>query len=164
MAATSPVTQINADYLHKLQSSLSDLLDGVNQQLNGLGTKGATAATLPDIYPVTSTLNVAAGASSFEAGAALNTALKSMGTSVNEQLTWLKKVLTDMIADITTTVNSFSGTESLNDETVAQLNSDFQKTISDISTPAGSGSGTTTPPGGTTTPPGGTNKPAASGS
>jgi hypothetical protein len=145
MAATSPVTQINTDYLNKLQSNLSDLLDEVNDQLNGLGTKGATAATLPDIYPVTSALQVAAGASAFDAGAALNAALKSMGNSVNEQLTWLKKVLTDMIADITTTVNSFSGTESLNNETVTQLESDFQKTIGDLNTPAGSASNPNTP-------------------
>jgi hypothetical protein len=154
MAATSQVTQINADYLKTLQAHLSDLLDEVNQQLSGLGPKGATGATLPDIYPVTSGIQIAAGASTFDAGAALNKALQSMGGSVNDQLVWLKNVLTDMIAEITTTVNSFSGTESLNDETVTQLESDFQKTISDISKPAGSG----------TNPPANGTKPAASGS
>jgi hypothetical protein len=42
-------------------------------------------------------------------------------------------------------VASFNGTESLNNETVDQLISDFQNTISDINTPAGSSnSGTNT--------------------
>jgi len=111
MAATSPVTQIDANYLNGLKSQLQDLLDQVNQQLSGLGTKGATALTTSYINPVTSALQVAAGASPFAAGAAFNTALKSMGTSINDQLTWLKKVLTDMISEVDTTVSSFSATE-----------------------------------------------------
>ena len=69
-----------------------------------------------------------------------------MGGSINEQLTWLQKVLTDMINEITTTVNSFSNTESLNTETVDQLMSDFQNTINDFTSPP-SGSGTTPPSG-----------------
>ena len=65
-----------------------------------------------------------------------------MGGSVNEQLTWLQKVLTDMINEITTTVNSFSGTESLNNEAVSQLLTDFGNTINDMNNPpGGSGSG-----------------------
>ena len=42
-----------------------------------------------------------------------------MGGSIHDQLTWLNKVLTDMISEITTTVNSFGNTESLNTESVA---------------------------------------------
>jgi hypothetical protein len=145
------VTQINADYLKKLQGNLQDLLGQVNDQLEGLGTKGATGATTGYIPPVTSSLTVAAGASTFDAGAAINKALQSMGGSVSAQLTWLKNVLTDMISEITTTVNSFSGTESLNNESVTQLMTDFQKTINDINSPASSG--TSTPGSGTTTPP-----------
>ena len=152
MPATSPVTQINAGYLNGLKSNLQELLDQVNQQLSGLGTKGVTATTTTFIEPVNSALQVAAGASPFAAGAAFNQALKSMGGSVNDQLIWLKKVLTDMISEITTTVNSFSATESLNDESASQVASDFAKTISDLNTPVSSSS-TPTPTKPPATPP-----------
>jgi methyl-accepting chemotaxis protein len=145
MPATSPVTQINASYLNGLKSNLQELLDQVNQQLSGLGAKGVTSTTTSFIEPVTAALQVAAGASPFAAGAAFNQALKSMGGSVNDQLIWLKKVLTDMISEITTTVNSFSATESLNDESASQVASDFAKTISDLNTPGGSSSNPNTP-------------------
>jgi len=154
------VTQINADYLKKLQGNLQDLLGQVNDQIQGLGTKGATGSTTSFIPPVTSSLTVAAGASSFNAGAAINKALSAMGGSVSDQLTWLKHVLTDMISEITTTVNSFSGTESLNNESVTQLMNDFQKTINDINSPAGSGSsGTSNPNTSATNPNTGTSNP-----
>lgn len=134
------VTQINADYLKKLQSNLQDLLDQVNDQIQGLGTKGATGATTSFIPPVTENLTLAAGATSFDAGGTIVKALQAMGGSVASQLAWLKNVLTDMIAEITTTISSFTGTESLNNESVAQLMNDFQKTINDVNSPAGSGS------------------------
>lgn len=139
--ASGGVTQIDASYLDTLKNQLTDLQHQVEQQLNGLGTAGATPETVSFIEPITSSIKVAAGASSFDAGAALNTALGTMGGSVHDQLTWLDKVLGDMISEITTTVASFHGTESLNNESVDQLITDFQNTISDINTPAGSGSG-----------------------
>jgi hypothetical protein len=162
--ATGAVTQINADYLKKLQGELSDLLDQVNTQLKGLGTKGASSATTPFIKAVTSSIQVAAGGSSFNAAQEINSALQSMGGSVNDQLNWLKNVLTDMISDITTTMNSFSGTESLNNESVSTLEKDFQKTINQLNQPASSGStnnpsGTTNNPSGTTNNPSGASNP-----
>jgi len=149
--AAGAVTQINADYLKKLQGELQDLLDQVNTQLKGLGTKGASSATTPFISAVTSSIQVAAGGASFDAAQQINTALQTMGGSVNDQLNWLKNLLTDMISDITTTMSSFSGTESLNNESVSTLESDFQKTINQLNQPAGSG--TTNTPSNTSTNP-----------
>jgi hypothetical protein len=158
MTAAGPVTQINVSYLNGLKSNLQDLLDQVDQQLEGLGPSGATSATTSDIPAVTSALKVAAGASPFAAGASLNSALAAMGGSVNDQLTWLKKVLTDMISDINNTVSGFSATESLNDEAATQLASQFQATITDLSTPAASSATPATPAASTVNP----NVPAAS--
>jgi hypothetical protein len=141
MSSGAGVTQIDTSYLDTLQGQLEELQSQVQQQLEGLGTAGASSNTLSFIEPVTSSLNVAAGAQPFDAGATLNSKLSAMGGSVNDQLTWLNKVLGDMISEITTTVASFKGTESLNNESVDQLITDFQATISDMSTQAGSGSG-----------------------
>jgi hypothetical protein len=152
MASNYGVTQIDTDYLNNLQTQLQDLQTQVEQQLQGLGTAGATSDSLSFIPPLTSTIKVAAGTTSFDAGAALNTALGNMGGSVHDQLTWLDRILGDMISEITTTVASFNGTESLNNETVDQLISDFQNTISDINTPAGSSNSSTNTNTGTNSP------------
>jgi hypothetical protein len=146
MAAGSGVTQIDTTYLDGLKTQLQDLQTQVEQQLQGLGTSGATPNTVSFIEPITSSIKLQAGASSFDAGAELNSKLSAMGGSVNDQLTWLDKVLGDMISEITTTVASFKGTESLNNESVDQLITDFQNTIGDINTPAGSGSGSSNTP------------------
>ena len=145
MAAGSGVTQIDTTYLDGLKTTLQDLQTEVEQQLRGLGTGGATPNTLSFIEPVDSSLKLAAGSASFDAGAALNKALSTMGGSVHDQLTWLDKVLGDMINEITTTVASFKGTESLNNEGVDKLISDFQTTIGDINTPPGSSGSNNTP-------------------
>jgi len=147
----SGVTQIDATYLNTLKGKLTGLQHEVEQQLTGLGTAGATSETVSFIEPITSSIKVAAGATSFDAGAALNTALGTMGGSVHDQLTWLNQVLGDMITEITTTVSALHGTESLNNESVDQLITDFQHTISDMNTPAGSGSGTPNTPNTTAT-------------
>jgi hypothetical protein len=140
MSSGAGVTQIDTTYLDGLKTQLQDLQSEVEQQLQGLGTSGATSNTLTFIEPVTSSIKLAAGAASFDAGAAINAQLSKMGGSVNDQLTWLDKVLGDMISEITTTVATFKGTESLNNDSVDQLMTDFQNTISDINSPAGSGS------------------------
>ncbi|HEY2579883.1 MAG TPA: hypothetical protein VGI74_26520 [Streptosporangiaceae bacterium] len=145
MSSGAPVTQIDTTYLDGLKSTLQELQTEVEQQLHGLGTGGATPNTLSFIEPVDSSLKLAAGSASFDAGAALNKALAAMGGSVHDQLTWLDKVLGDMINEITNTVASFKGTESLNNEGVDKLISDFQSTISDINTPPGSPSSSNTP-------------------
>jgi hypothetical protein len=139
--AKGTITQIDTAYLDNLKNQLQDLQTQVEQQLQGLGTKGVTPNTLSFIEPLSSQLTIAAGAASFDAGAALKTALNAMGGSVHDQLTWLDKVLGDMIIEITTTVNSFKGTEGLNNESVDQLLNDFKNTIGDMNSPAGSGSG-----------------------
>jgi hypothetical protein len=139
MTTTGNVTQIDANYLNGLKTQLQTILTDVQNQLRGIG-----ASSDPDttswLGPVDQTLSVSAGATSFNAGTDLNTALKNMGGSVNEQLTWLQKVLTDMINEITTTVNSFSASETLNNESVAQLISDFESTIGDMNNPPGGSS------------------------
>jgi hypothetical protein len=141
--------QIDTTYLNNLQSQLQTLLTAVEGQLRGIGTT-SSPQTSGFLNTVDQTLTVQAGATTFNAGAALNTALKNMGGSVHDQLTWLQRVLTDMISEITTTVQSFSGTESLNNDTVEQLITDFQSTISDMSNGPGntssSNSSSNTPP------------------
>ena len=144
MATNGNVTEIDTDYLNGLQVQLQTVLTDVKNQLNGIG-----ASSDPNVSgwlgPVDQTLSVVAGGSSFNAGTVLNTALKNMGGSVHDQLTWLDKVLTDMINEITTTVHSFSGTESLNNDTVENLMSDFQGTIDDMNNPPGGSSSSSTP-------------------
>jgi len=140
MSSGAGVTQIDTTYLDNLKIQLQDLQSQVEQQLQGLGTTGATSSTLTFIEPITSSIKLAAGASSFDAGAAINAQLSKMGGSVNDQLTWLDEILGQMASEITTTVATLKGTESLNNESVDQLMADFQNTINDINTPAGSGS------------------------
>ena len=158
--ATGAVTQIDANYLNGLKGQLETVLTDVQNQLKGVGNT-------PDgwVSAIDQNFSVLPGPSSFNAGAALNTALNALGGSIHDQLTWLEKVLTDMINEITTTVNSFSGTESLNTETVDQLISDFENTINDINNPPnGSGSGNSPPSGSGNSPPSGSGTPAPSGS
>lgn len=139
MAAASSVTQIDSTYLNGLKSQLQTIQTDVQSQLTGIGA--SSDPNLPGwISAVDENLTVTAGATSFNAGKALNTALGKMGGSVHDQLTWLNKVLTDMINEITTTVNSFSNSESLNTESVQTLISDFENTIGDLNNPPG-GSG-----------------------
>ena len=148
MAAAGNVTQIDATYLNNLKGQLQAIQTDVQSQLNGIGTSSDPNLT-GWISAVDQSLTVSAGPDKFNAGKALNAALSKMGGSIHDQLTWLNKVLTDMINEITTTVNSFGNTESLNNDSVATLISDFQHTINDMNNPPGA-SGTTTPS--TTTP------------
>src|SRR5258708_17052848 len=99
--AKGGVTQINADYLNKLKASLQEILTEVEQQLTGMGTTGVTSSTTNYISPVDNTLTAMAGSTNFNAAAAFNNALKSMGGSVHNQLEWLKKVLTHITTEIT---------------------------------------------------------------
>jgi hypothetical protein len=147
------VTQIDTTYLTGLQNQLQTILTDVQNQLKGTGAS-SDPNTSGWLGPVDQNLAVQGGdKSTFNAAAALNTALGAMGGSVNSQLTWLQKVLTDMINEITTTIQSFSGTESLNNEAVTTLISDFQNTISDMSNGPGGSSSSTPPPSGSTPPP-----------
>jgi hypothetical protein len=140
MAAAGNVTQIDATYLNNLKGQLQAIQTDVQNQLNGIGASSDPNLT-GWISAGDENLTVSAGATTFNAGKALDTALGKMGGSIHDQLTWLNKVLTDMINEITTTVNSFGNTESLNTESVATLISDFQGVINDFSNPPG-GSGT----------------------
>ncbi|HEY3907108.1 MAG TPA: hypothetical protein VGM14_24595 [Streptosporangiaceae bacterium] len=148
MAQDGNTTQIDSTYLNNLKGQLQGIQTDVQSQLNGIGAGDSSLSGW--ISAVDSSLTVSAGATNFNAGKALNTALGKMGGTIHDQLTWLNKVLTDMIGEITTTVNSFGNTESLNTESVATLIGDFQHTINDMNNPPGS-SGTSTPS--TTTPP-----------
>jgi hypothetical protein len=142
MAQAGNTTQIDSTYLNNLKGQLQGIQTDVQSQLNGVGAADPSLSGW--ISAVDSSLTVTAGAQNFNAGKALNTALGKMGGTIHDQLTWLNKVLTDMISEITTTVNSFGNTESLNTESVSTLIGDFQKTINDMNNPPGS-SGTSTP-------------------
>jgi hypothetical protein len=148
--ATGGVTQIDTTYLNGLKGQLQTALTDVQTQLKGIGSSPAGW-----VNPIDQNFSVLPGPTSFNAGAALNTALKTMGGSIHDQLTWLQKVLTDMINEITTTVNSFSNSESLNTESVNQLITDFQGAINDMNSPP-SGNGTPAPS--NTPPPNGSGK------
>jgi hypothetical protein len=128
------VTHVEVAYLNKLKAALSEMRTQVEEQIRG---QGATSdpTTTQWIDPVDSALRVSAGGvgagagSTFDAAAALSTALSSMGGSVHDQLAWLDKVLGDMINQITATVKSFGTTESVNQDSVDKLISEFQATI-----------------------------------
>jgi hypothetical protein len=129
--ASTGVTQIDASYLNGLKAQLQDLQSQVELQIRGLGAAG-TGASTTNYIPSADNLTLQAGTSSFDAGQMIATALKTVGGSVHDRLVWLDQVLTDMVAEITTTVNKFKGTESLNNEAVDQLTTDFQNTIGDM--------------------------------
>jgi hypothetical protein len=140
MSSGGGVTQIDTTYLDSLKSYLEEVQSWVDQQIKGMGTTGVGPNTASYLQAVSGATSVDAGTASFEVAGNLNTALKSMGTSVSQELGWLNKTVSAMISEITTTVAKFQGTESLNNDTVQQLISDFQNTISDMNTPPGSGS------------------------
>jgi hypothetical protein len=149
MTGSTNVTQINKDYLQKLSTQLGYVLTDVKEQLAG-GASATDPTTGMDMYAVTKDLaqyvkagGPAGSSGNFPAAQELTTAMDNMGGSVNDQLTWLEKVLTDMISEISTTIQSFSSTESLNTETVQALMNDFSNTITDMNNPP-SGSSTTT--------------------
>ena len=132
MAATG-VTQINADYLNTLKAQLGELESQVKAQIRGIGPNSSSETT-NYVNPVND-LTLLAGPPGFDAGAAITSALKTAGGSVYDQLEWLDKVLNDMIEEITTTVNSFHGAESLNDDAVNTLMTEFTTTIGDMGSP-----------------------------
>jgi hypothetical protein len=130
------VTQIDTDYLNTLKTQLEQLESEVKAQIKGIGPSNDPATT-NYINPVND-LTLLAGPSAFDAGTAIANAVKTAGGSVYDQLEWLDKVLNDMIEEITTTVNAFHGTESLNNDAVDTLLSDFPNTINDLNSPANS--------------------------
>jgi hypothetical protein len=132
--ADGNVTQIDTDFLNRLKGQLDELRSQVEVQIRGIGPS-SNPATTNYINPVNN-LTLIAGPPGFNAGVAISNALKTTGGSVFNQLQWLDKVLRDMSEEITTTVNSLNGTESLNNDAVDKLMSDFQHTISDMSGPS----------------------------
>jgi hypothetical protein len=139
------VTQINKAYLQGLATQLGDVKTQVENQLSGLGPGPSSAQTATIIGAIDSNLSVHAGTTAFAIGTTLNTDLGKMGGSVNEQLTWLDKILTDMIQELQTTADKMSNTETLNEEQAANLITDFQGVIGDINTPPSSTPSTTPP-------------------
>jgi hypothetical protein len=133
--ASDNVTQIDATYLNGLKAEIDDLRTQVELQIKGLGTTGVTPDTT-NYIPSVDNLTLLAGTTSFDAGTMISNALKTMGSSVHDRLVWLNQTLTDMSSEITTTISKFSGTESLNNDTVDQLTTDFQHTITDMGNPA----------------------------
>jgi hypothetical protein len=134
---STPVTNINTAYLTNLRKTLDQVLDEVNTQLQGFGSVSSPLTT-GFIEPVNGSLQVQAGLISssaingFDAAGDLNTALQNMGGSVSDQLTWLKGVLQEMISEIGNTITSFGQNGELNNESVSQLESDFEQTINSM--------------------------------
>jgi hypothetical protein len=147
---TGSVTTIDPDYLKSLiNNQLQPLLDQVNTLLNPTGQYGMTDLGGSSILipPVNGKLTVQAGGTpgqngttSFNVADTLNAALQSMGGSVEDELNWLQKVLSDMIEEINTTITSMQSTDSLNTMDAQTLAQDFQTTISDVTSPPVSGS------------------------
>jgi hypothetical protein len=132
--AMGDVTQIDANYLNGLKAQIDDLRTQVELQIRGLGTTGTNSGTT-NYIPSVDNLTLLAGTSSFDAGKMIATALKTTGGSVHDRLVWLDKTLGDMSDEITATVKKFSGIESLNNDAVDQLVTEFQHTISDMGNP-----------------------------
>lgn len=132
--ASGDVTQIDTNYLNGLKAQIDDLRTQVELQIRGIGTTGTNSGTT-NYIPSVDNLKLLAGTSSFDAGTMIANALKTMGGSVHDRLEWLDRTLTDMSSEITTTISKFSGTESLNNDAVDQLVTDFQHTISDMGNP-----------------------------
>jgi hypothetical protein len=141
--ADGNVTQIDTDYLNQLKAQLEEIDSQVEAQLRGIGPS-SNPATTNYINPVND-LNLLAGPAGF-AGTALANALKSAGNSVYDQLQWLDKVLKEMSDEITSTISTLNGTESLNNDAVDTLITDFQNTINDMNNPGGSSTNPNTPP------------------
>jgi hypothetical protein len=137
------VTQINADYLNALKAELQNVDSEVEQLLNGHGVSNDPGTT--SYINRLDEISLTSGPGDFDAGQRINTAVMQAGGSVYDQLQWLDKVLKDMIEEITNTVNSFHGTESLNNEAVDTMLTDVQNTISDMGNPPGSSSSGSNP-------------------
>ncbi len=138
------VTQIDTNYLNTLKAQLEEVDGQVEAQLKGIGPSSSSETT-NYINPVND-LTLLAGGPGFDAGAAIANALKTAGGSVYDQLQWLDKVLKDMIIEITNTINSLHGTESLNNDAVDTLMTEFQNTINDMGSPGSSSPNPNTTP------------------
>jgi hypothetical protein len=141
MVATG-ITSVSLTYLNNLETSLQDVLTLVNKQIQGEGATSDPTTTLW-IDPVDYSLTVNAGGVgqgrnvTFDAGAALNQALSTMGGSVHDQLIWLRKVLTEMITEVSVTIKNFGTSQDANNEAVGQLVTEFQSTIDTVAKPRG---------------------------
>ena len=127
------VTDVSVAYLRQLNASFADILQQVNDQLNGKTTATATAPAAL-IEPVNADLQVKAGSPGaggpdFDAAAALNAAMSDMGGSVHDQLDWLRRVLSTMIGEVNDAIAAVGTVNHLNDEQADALVSDFEHTI-----------------------------------
>lgn len=129
---TSDVTEVSVDYLRRLNVALTDILQQVNARLSG-GTAPDSQTVL--VSPVDSGLQVSAGSPgddcglNFDAAAALNAALSTMGGSVHDQLEWLSGVLSAMIGEVNAAIAAVGNANHLNDEQVDALIAEFENTI-----------------------------------
>ncbi len=128
------VTQIDTPYLTTLKNKIDELKTQVELQIRGMGTTGTNSNTT-NYIPSVDNLRLLPGTSSFDAGTQVANALKTLGGSVHDRLTWLDKTLGDMSDEITATIKKFNDTESLNNDSVDQLVTDFRNTIADMGNP-----------------------------
>ncbi|HUZ26736.1 MAG TPA: hypothetical protein VMV07_23535 [Streptosporangiaceae bacterium] len=141
--AESSVLEIDQGYLRGLQTALQQILNDVTNQVNGLGS--VTWFTGPvQVPPVDSSLTItlpggtSGSGSTFPLGQELNAHLAAMGGTVAQEVQWLQNVLTDMVAEIDTTITAMSDNEQLNNEAITKLMNDFQQTFADLGTSPGS--------------------------
>jgi hypothetical protein len=131
-------TKIDIGYLTGLRNEVQEMLDELTKTTTAHAS--SDPATTGWIKPVDGTLQVSAGG--FQAATDLNTALKTMGGTVAQQMQWLNKVFTDMISECTQTIQKFKDAETMNGESASQLMQYFNATINDLLAPPGStGSG-----------------------
>lgn len=126
------VTEVSVAYLRQLSAALNDVLQQVNARLNGATTpNGRTVLT----EPVDSSLQISAGGPgdgsglTFDAAAALDDALSTMGGTVHDQLGWLSRVLSAMISEISDAIAAVGKADYLSSEQVDALIREFENTI-----------------------------------
>lgn len=145
------VTTIDSNYLNSLvNNTLTPLLGQVDELLNtsGCTLPAGPGGALITVSPITGNITVMAGGvasgsgggTDFDLANNLNTAIQTLGSSVQGELQWLQKVLTDMISEINTTIKQMQDTDNLNAMDAQTLAQDFQNTITDVNNVPGSGS------------------------
>jgi hypothetical protein len=130
MAEHDKTVRIDKTYLTEFQTYLTGVLGELKTKIGkSQPLTGDPNTWLPALD---SALKVTAGGSGFGPAALLNQKLSALGGSVETQLKWLEKLLTGMIADLGTTIESFEKNETLNNDNVEKFFSYFDDTVTDL--------------------------------
>jgi hypothetical protein len=130
MAEGDKTVRIDKTYLTGFQTYLTGVLGELKTKIGkSQPSTGDSNTWLPALDAA---LKVTGGGSGFGPAALLNQKLSALGGSVETQLKWLEKLLTDMIADLGTTIESFEKNETLNNDDVEEFFSYFDDTVIDL--------------------------------